>query len=238
MKRKRKRHVARVKADAPRLRSGQAAKLWAEIEDYFVPNLRVWLAERVVYFHLVRKSRLAGKRVILTSLGQLSRDLCMSKNPIRTSLWRLAKKGALRILSHGYEGYRVRVRVPREIPGCVRKGRTGDPRFDNCIRPGIGRLAIFEREGHRCFYCLRQLETRGRALDHVRPRARGGRHSYRNVVACCTACNSLKGHSDAGDFLRLLHRRHLISRREFYRRMAALEALKQGRLRPQLPKAA
>lgn len=224
-----------IRTRAPR---ADAARVWAEIEDYFVPNLRVPLPERVVYFHLVRKTRLEGRRTILTSLGKLSRDLCLSKNPIRTSLWKLSKKGALRVLSHDYDGYRVRVKLPREIPGCVRKRPAGDPMFENCIRPGLGRLAIFEREGHRCFYCQRQLETRGRALDHVRPRARGGGDSYRNVVACCAACNSAKRSLSAEDFLRRLYRQKLISRRELHRRLAALEALKKGLLLPRLPKAA
>jgi 5-methylcytosine-specific restriction endonuclease McrA len=98
----------------------------------------------------------------------------------------------------------------------------------------VARQAIFQREGHRCFYCLRHLGTRTRVLDHVVPRVRGGRDSYRSVVACCPACNSMKKDSTAADFIRRLHRQDLISRREFYRRIAALRALKQGRLRPNL----
>ena len=45
----------------PRGAQADALKLWAEIEEHFVPNLRVWLGERVVYFYLVRRTRLAGK---------------------------------------------------------------------------------------------------------------------------------------------------------------------------------
>lgn len=221
-----------------RVPCAQAAQVWAEIEESFVPNLRASLAERVVYFHLVRKARFEGQRTIRTSLGRLSKDLCLSKNPIRTSLWKLSRKGALRILGHDYDGYHVRVKLPREIPGCARKRPVEHPMFENCIRAGLGRLAIFEREGHRCFYCRRQLETRGRALDHVRPRARGGGDGYRNVVACCAACNSAKRSLSAEDFLRRLYRQKLINRREFHRRMAALEALRKGLLLPKFPKAA
>jgi len=218
-----------------------AAQIWADIEEHLVPNLRAGLAERVVYFHLVRKIRLAGKRRELTSLGELSLALRLSKNPIRTSIHSLARKGALRILERGYDGHRIEVRLPREIPGCVRRsGHLDDVLLEqeDYYKSGIGRLAIFEREKHRCFYCLRQLDTRNRTLDHVRPRARKGDGRYRNVVACCPACNSLKGNSNAEDFLRRLHRLKLIGRREFYRRMAALEKLKQGRLKPELRKAA
>jgi hypothetical protein len=235
MKRKRK--------DDPRGRPGRldAAQIWADIEDHFVPNLQVGLAERVVYFHLVRKMRLAGKRRAMTSLGQLANEVCLTKDPVRSSLRSLARKGALRILECGYDGHRIELRLPREIPSCLKK----EPRTDesilareDCFRSGIARLAIFEREKHRCFYCLGQLEPKIRVLDHVRPRARGGDSSYRNVVACCEACNSLKRNSDVEDFLRILRRQKIISRTDFHNRLATLKELKLGRLKPKWPRAA
>ena len=231
MKKRRIQRPPRVWADA--------GQLWAEIEDYFVPNVRVWLGERVVYFHLIRKTRLAGKRTLRTSIGELSNALCLSKTAARTAVRRLAGKGVLRILDRSHDGHKLEVRTPREIEGCVKKERKGEwweALLENCSGSRESRRAIFEREGHRCFYCLRQLETRGRALDHVVPRVRGGRDSYRNVVACCAACNSAKKVSAAEDFVRRLHRQDLLSRREFYRRQAVLRDFKQGRLRPSTEK--
>jgi 5-methylcytosine-specific restriction endonuclease McrA len=217
-----------------------AARLWAEIEDEFVPNLRAWLSERTLYFYLVRKTRLVGKRALQMSLGDLARDLGLTKNPVRTALWRLAKKGAVRVLDRGHYGHRIEVKVPREIPGCLTKrprAQTKQKR-ESLTRSREFRRAIFEREGHRCFYCLRQLHRQSRVLDHVRPRIRGGSDAYWNLVACCFACNSMKRDATAEDFLRRLVREDLINRREFRRRMAALEALKLGKLKPELPKAA
>ena len=219
----------------PRGAQADAMRLWAEIEEHFVPNLRVWLGERVVYFYLVRRTRLAGKRRLETSIGQLAHELCLSKTATRTAVRRLAGVGALRIVGRSHVGHKIEVKTPREIAGCMKKAersRGWNSPLETCGRSRSGRIAIFQREGHRCFYCLRLLDTRARAVDHVVPRARGGRDDYRNVVASCAACNFLKKDMAAEDFVRRLHRQSLISRREFYRRIAALRALKQGRLRP------
>jgi hypothetical protein len=218
-----------------------AAKLWAEIEDYFGPNLGPWFSERVLYFHLVRRTRLAGTRSVLTSTGDLARRLASNRKTVRTALWRLVNKGAVRVVNRDRGGHRVEVKVPREIPGCL--GTTGRPGWEIPQREGVwvlsrvGRRAIFEREGQRCFYCMRRLMTKESVLDHVRPRARGGQDSYWNVVACCFSCNSMKRDSTAHDFLRLLVRENIINRREFRQRLAAIEALKKG-LKPKLYKAA
>ena len=227
MKKRRGRCAAHVRTNA--------AQLWAEIEEHFVPNMRVWLGERLVYFHLIRKTRLIGKTTINTSIGQLANEVCLSKAAARTAVRRLAGKRALRILERSHDGHKIQVRTPREIAGCMKKAEKSEwweSMLENCFRSRGCRRAIFEREGHRCFYCLRQLETRGRALDHVVPQMRGGRDSYRNIVACCAACNGDKKDSAAEDFVRRLHRKSLLSRREFYRRVAALRELKRGRLRP------
>lgn len=55
-------------------------------------------------------------------------------------------------------------------------------------RVAISRRSVFARDGHRCQYCGAQAEN----IDHVRPRSRGGRHIWENVVAACRRCNSLK----------------------------------------------
>jgi 5-methylcytosine-specific restriction endonuclease McrA len=55
-------------------------------------------------------------------------------------------------------------------------------------RIAISRRSVFARDGHRCQYCGSQAEN----IDHVRPRSRGGKHIWENVVAACRRCNSLK----------------------------------------------
>lgn len=55
-------------------------------------------------------------------------------------------------------------------------------------RATLSRRAIFLRDEHTCQYCGGQAEN----VDHVRPRSRGGTHTWDNVVAACRPCNSLK----------------------------------------------
>lgn len=53
----------------------------------------------------------------------------------------------------------------------------------------LNRRAVMARDSGTCQYgCGRRATT----LDHVKPRSRGGRHTWTNVVACCSKCNSRK----------------------------------------------
>jgi 5-methylcytosine-specific restriction endonuclease McrA len=76
----------------------------------------------------------------------------------------------------------------------------------------------------RCVYCAHRLDVTCATLDHVHPRARGGRNEPGNVVVACGPCNRLKGdlppqefflhHPWAGDnFLRLARAVHRVHKR-------------------------
>jgi 5-methylcytosine-specific restriction endonuclease McrA len=59
-------------------------------------------------------------------------------------------------------------------------------------------VRILERDHYRCQYCgLDGMATFDNALamsvDFVVPRARKGKKEPRNLVACCRACNMIKG---------------------------------------------
>jgi hypothetical protein len=71
-------------------------------------------------------------------------------------------------------------------------------------------------------------------LDHVVPRAQSGSNSYRNLVSCCLECNSRKGETPAGDFLRWLFREGRLTPAELTDRLRALEDLASGKLPPAL----
>jgi len=102
------------------------------------------------------------------------------------------------------------------------------------------REAIHRRERGRCFYCRRRVHPRSRVLDHVFPRAEINRrqlawrntNSYRNLVSCCTDCNSQKRARPAADFLRALYRNGRLNPAELAERLAALKALARGQLKP------
>ncbi|MFL6076598.1 MAG: HNH endonuclease [Mycobacteriales bacterium] len=52
----------------------------------------------------------------------------------------------------------------------------------------LTRKAVFARDGGRCVYCGAPATS----IDHVMPRAKGGQHSWDNVVSACGRCNHRK----------------------------------------------
>ena len=50
--------------------------------------------------------------------------------------------------------------------------------------------AVLVRDGHKCAYCGRK----GTTVDHVVPKALGGKDTFANTVAACLRCNGKKGH--------------------------------------------
>jgi 5-methylcytosine-specific restriction endonuclease McrA len=57
----------------------------------------------------------------------------------------------------------------------------------------FSRLNIYARDDSTCQYCGQKLPRPMLNLDHVVPRARGGRTTWENVVCCCVPCNLKKG---------------------------------------------
>jgi 5-methylcytosine-specific restriction endonuclease McrA len=55
-------------------------------------------------------------------------------------------------------------------------------------RVSVSRRAVMARDGHRCQYCGAHADS----IDHVRPRSKGGTHTWDNVVAACRPCNVRK----------------------------------------------
>jgi 5-methylcytosine-specific restriction endonuclease McrA len=60
-------------------------------------------------------------------------------------------------------------------------------------RVRFSRLNIYARDNDTCQYCGQQLSRAELNLDHVVPRAQGGRTSWENVVCSCIECNLHKG---------------------------------------------
>ena len=52
----------------------------------------------------------------------------------------------------------------------------------------LTRGALLTRDARTCQYCKRPGDT----VDHVLPRARGGKHVWENVVIACYKCNNKK----------------------------------------------
>lgn len=68
-------------------------------------------------------------------------------------------------------------------------------RYDRAPRFGVRltRRNLLLRDGHRCQYCGDEPGIRELNVDHVLPRARGGRDAWDNLVISCRDCNLRKG---------------------------------------------
>ena len=234
-----------------------AARVWKQFTDSLIPRYRLSIADRSVYWHLVRLSRLEGAVRVRVSIYSLARDLGLTPNPVRNAIRKLASFGILRILERNRRGHAIEVRLPSEVRSVSPKHlprQSGNVRSTSFAPHAIPATAGSELEeidflqtlslretihalgGGRCFYCLRRLKRRLRCLDHVIPLARRGRNSYRNLVSSCAECNSVKGGGSASNLLRRLYREHRLTSSELAARLRALKSLAAGKLRPSLGK--
>jgi hypothetical protein len=221
-----------------------AVQVWKQLADLAVPQLRLSVIERAVYFHLLRHSRLEGRAQLRFSIRWLARSAHISAWIARRVVRSLIAKGALRLIERARAGHLVDVRLPGEIPsiraGQMAAGRDARPvsaaslEEADFLQTRELREAIHRRERGRCFYCSRRLSPKTRCLDHVLPQVRMGGNSYRNLVSCCTECNSLKNDRRAEDFLRWLFRDGRLTSAELKGQLRALAGLAAGKLRPAL----
>jgi 5-methylcytosine-specific restriction endonuclease McrA len=75
-------------------------------------------------------------------------------------------------------------------------------------RAALNRRAVFARDGGRCQYCGGAAES----IDHIVPRAKGGPHTWENVVAACRACNTAKRDRLLSETSMVLRRRPTVPR--------------------------
>ena len=152
--------------------------------------------------------------------------------------------GALRLLERCKNGHLAEMRMPEKIRavGLRKNGAfhvagerpASTLETTDFLKTWALRKAIHDRERGACFYCLRRTPANVRCLDHVVPRVRFGRNSYRNLVSCCIECNTRKNDRPARDFLRTLYRQGRLTPAELDARLRALKDLAAGKLRPVL----
>lgn len=54
------------------------------------------------------------------------------------------------------------------------------------------KAGVLERDEFKCCYCKKKGRNLVTTVDHVLPRAQGGRDTWMNTVACCPGCNGKK----------------------------------------------
>jgi hypothetical protein len=220
-----------------------AEHVWKQVDDDVVPHLKLSVMDRAAYSYLLRHSRIEGKPRIRFAISWLAHGIRLCVRTTRSALHRLFDHGVLRPIECGQTGHVVHVRLPAEIPGLrVSKDSPRSPIFlagrlekTDFLQNRALREAIHFRERSRCFYCLRRVARLSRCLDHVVPRAKLGRNSYRNLVSCCPDCNSKKADRPADEFLRWLYRERRLSANDLRGRLRALDDLAAGKLKPPVP---
>jgi hypothetical protein len=147
----------------------------------------------------------------------------------------LEKKGCVE-LERSREGHLVKVKTPEDLGLASPEGQKEslDLEIIDFYTERRYVNVLLSRQDARCFYCLATLTAQTCALDHVTSQVDGGDNSYRNIVAACHNCNSKKAGVGAEDYLRALYRGSLLSEQEFEDRLQALDALRNGRLIPEL----
>ena len=222
-----------------------AKHLWMQFEDVLAPRLGLTVKDRAVYCYLLRHSLVVGKVRLQFAVISLARTLGISVGPVRQAVRRLDELGALRVLERNKTGHLVEMRLPEKIRairrgknggfvamGATRESPTATLETTDFLKTWALRKTIHDRERGACFYCLRRTPANVQCLDHVVPRVRFGRNSYRNLVSCCIECNSRKCDRRAPDFLRTLYRQGRLTPAELTARLRALQALAAGKLRP------
>jgi 5-methylcytosine-specific restriction endonuclease McrA len=69
----------------------------------------------------------------------------------------------------------------------------------------LSRKNILRRDGNRCQYCGRTDAML--TVDHVLPKARGGKDTWENLVAACVHCNNHKGNKTPAEAQMILKRK-------------------------------
>lgn len=216
----------------------------AEIEifqDYLAPKLDTY--EQVIYLYIFRHSRLQGKEEITIGFKSARRKMALgvgeggatiSEGTCYKKLRSLESKGFLKNLGTEHGGTKIRLHLPSEIGGVVVPQEVNPildlEEMDFFVVPE-NRLAILRRESYKCFYCLSALNMSNHVVEHVLSRPEGN-NTYRNLVAACVSCNNRKGNRLVDEFLRSLYREGYLSPEEFESRLASLQLLRSGELKP------
>jgi 5-methylcytosine-specific restriction endonuclease McrA len=87
---------------------------------------------------------------------------------------------------------RLRIRIPEIIV------LTHYDRFPNRRVP-FSRRNIYRRDRYQCQYCGAKPPVAELTVDHVLPRAMGGRSTWRNCVLACLHCNRRKASRTLAD---------------------------------------
>jgi 5-methylcytosine-specific restriction endonuclease McrA len=173
--------------------------VWRQMEDVLFPALRLSTHERALYVHLLRHSRLEGRRTVRVSRNDLARAIGLCASTSRHYLRVLARKQVVRFLDRSALGCLLEILLPNEVTAglahspasreltCavreVERDSAGQPRAwprSGRYRGQRFRARILHREDGRCFYCRQVLPVeacRGASSDPPSRARRSNRHA-------------------------------------------------------------
>jgi 5-methylcytosine-specific restriction endonuclease McrA len=72
---------------------------------------------------------------------------------------------------------------------------------EHAAKPKVvfSRRNLFRRDKNTCQYCGRRFPAEQLSIDHVTPRAHGGKSTWGNCVVACVSCNVRKGNKLLGE---------------------------------------
>ncbi len=95
--------------------------------------------------------------------------------------------------AHAIENYKQEIRSVSEsfkLPAVIVLTRYVKFHF-HTMTPN--RTNVIWRDQNKCQYCSIELESRSLTIDHVLPRSKGGKNTWKNLVTACKKCNQKKG---------------------------------------------
>jgi len=126
-------------------------------------------------------------------MGSLMRNPVLQLNNSFEPLRIIPVRRALVLLSKGKAT--VEVHSDKEIYPCVFLPvviRLKEYRHVPIRMQIVSRKNIYMRDQYKCQYCGERFRSEDLTLDHIIPRAQGGRSTWENLVACCRRDNHRK----------------------------------------------
>ena len=77
-------------------------------------------------------------------------------------------------------------------PSVIRLKHYANVNKPSKLHEPYNRRNVYKRDGGKCQYCGEEITFAKMTIDHVVPRANGGKTNWTNIVTCCKRCNTVK----------------------------------------------
>jgi len=116
-----------------------------------------------------------------------------SYEPLKIINWKRALTLLMTGKAEAVENYETEVRSQKKsyvLPAVIRLIKR--VRFRRKTLK-FSRENVYLRDNHTCHYCGKGFSPKDLTFDHVMPRSRGGRTTWKNIATSCKPCNQAKG---------------------------------------------